>query len=471
MSCVWSRDLTRPHSSFFSSCRVNDLQAVIIGESPLSSDVQLLHLICICRREIFSTHHKMAGTNKRKLVHEDEDLVAEALDQPRKLPALGMHNSVRPFATSRTTLNQATLGTIMSYSDLSTLATQPVVPPPFPLTKPDPPRLGTMARTRTTRASSAPPKPSNMPTRPPIPRIPSDTIPTATSTSRARQTQISSAAPGRALQVNRLAREMDVERTKLAELAADHRALSRELAGAKELDLDKRRTLVDAADELERMRVKHQREIVELEVEVARRAREAREREDELRTLKEDLESTREMVATLKSTMAQQASVQITLNAQVGVLQAEKSALVTQLDELSASISKGALDYRDARKKIERLEAEAREAEMVRRKLHNMVQELKGNIRVFCRVRPVLPHDFVLPPQARACRTDEKPNSEEEDRGSVADMSFPDTRDHKEIVVTSIGLSATGQERKEVYNFNFDRVGFLMCKYNFSHRD
>ena len=28
------------------------------------------------------------------------------------------------------------------------------------------------------------------------------------------------------------------------------------------------------------------------------------------------------------------------------------------------------------------------ESELIRRKLHNTIQELKGNIRVFCRVRP-----------------------------------------------------------------------------------
>ena len=33
-------------------------------------------------------------------------------------------------------------------------------------------------------------------------------------------------------------------------------------------------------------------------------------------------------------------------------------------------------------------EAELRQAAVVRRALHNAVQELKGNIRVFCRVRP-----------------------------------------------------------------------------------
>src|ERR1700743_3959681 len=34
-----------------------------------------------------------------------------------------------------------------------------------------------------------------------------------------------------------------------------------------------------------------------------------------------------------------------------------------------------------------------RKEETLRRKLHNEIQELKGNIRVFCRVRPVLQHE------------------------------------------------------------------------------
>jgi kinesin family protein C1 len=43
--------------------------------------------------------------------------------------------------------------------------------------------------------------------------------------------------------------------------------------------------------------------------------------------------------------------------------------------------------------KISSLENELRTGEVVRKRLHNEVQELKGNIRVFCRVRPLLKQD------------------------------------------------------------------------------
>lgn len=39
---------------------------------------------------------------------------------------------------------------------------------------------------------------------------------------------------------------------------------------------------------------------------------------------------------------------------------------------------------------IKELESKIREDEALRRKLHNTIQELKGNIRVFCRIRPLL---------------------------------------------------------------------------------
>lgn len=98
-----------------------------------------------------------------------------------------------------------------------------------------------------------------------------------------------------------------------------------------------------------------------------------------------------------------------------------------------------------------------------------MVQELKGNIRVFCRVRPVLPSDVPSPVRISGGRSEsnspEPPSTEElalVRQELTADMAFPDRRDHKEITLWSSSESATGQERKESYNFSFDKVSLTV---------
>ncbi|KAK7687672.1 hypothetical protein QCA50_008887 [Cerrena zonata] len=69
-----------------------------------------------------------------------------------------------------------------------------------------------------------------------------------------------------------------------------------------------------------------------------------------------------------------------------------------------------------------------------------MVQELKGNIRVFCRVRPVLPSEV------------------SSDENLWAEIEYPDNLDHKEIVLSSASENAMGIERKDEWQFSFDRV-------------
>ncbi len=45
------------------------------------------------------------------------------------------------------------------------------------------------------------------------------------------------------------------------------------------------------------------------------------------------------------------------------------------------------------RKQYEELAKSYRNELMLRRSLHNYLQELKGNIRVLCRIRPILAHE------------------------------------------------------------------------------
>ncbi|KAG5651079.1 hypothetical protein H0H81_009967 [Sphagnurus paluster] len=348
-------------------------------------------------------------TLKRKAELEEED---EALDQPRKLPAFGASRPNRTLQPSRTAPNLAKAGSSV----------------PKPLTKPRAPNL---TRSGMTRGTSAPPT-----SRPPPARTTTRSVSgrgPASSVEDRRfnqlQTQLSSIESARAADAARLAQDMEAERAKVAELQENHAALSRELAAARNHELNQRRELVHASDEIEGLKKKHAREVMDLEMDMKQRERQNRELTEDLRLCRGDLDRERETVSALKSTLALQSTAHLTLTTQNKLLEAQVEAHAKMVAELT-------LKLEEAERVAEERRIEVREGEIVRRKLHNMVQELKGNIRVFCRVRPVLPSD-----------------SDEE-----ANMAFPDKREHKEIVLSSSSESAMGQERKEVYNFGFDKV-------------
>ncbi|KAJ2892311.1 kinesin-like nuclear fusion protein, partial [Coemansia aciculifera] len=79
-----------------------------------------------------------------------------------------------------------------------------------------------------------------------------------------------------------------------------------------------------------------------------------------------------------------------------------------------------------------------RNEESMRRKLHNTIQELKGNIRVFCRVRPLL--------------------GEEKEASTSLPLSFPDCDDKNEIELVQSSENALGKSTSKSFPFKFDRV-------------
>jgi kinesin family protein C1 len=253
------------------------------------------------------------------------------------------------------------------------------------------------------------------------------------------QTQLTSLDSARAADTARLASQMEAERAKVADLQANHAALTRELQAAKNHEVTQLRELSHASDELQELKKRHIREVADLEFDVGKRDRELRAANEDLRVCRGDLEREREAVAALKGALAQQSTAHLTLTTQNSVMQAQISAYEKMAAELTGKVA-------EAERQMEEMKKEAMESELVRRKLHNMVQELKGNIRVFCRVRPLLPSDL---------------GSSTDCAELEAGFIFPDQRDHKDIVVSSSSESATGQERKEVYNFNFDRVSIF----------
>ncbi|KAM4879908.1 carboxy-terminal kinesin 2-like isoform 1-T1 [Sylvia borin] len=109
--------------------------------------------------------------------------------------------------------------------------------------------------------------------------------------------------------------------------------------------------------------------------------------------------------------------------------QLQREQLVT-LREVEVSQSRLLAEYQE---KIHMLDME-------RRRLHNDIQELKGNIRVFCRVRPLLPEEHKF-------------------QQGLPHLHFsPD--DPRSLVLTRPDDSQVGLERRAElrYDFSFDRV-------------
>jgi kinesin family member C1 len=80
-----------------------------------------------------------------------------------------------------------------------------------------------------------------------------------------------------------------------------------------------------------------------------------------------------------------------------------------------------------------------RKEETLRRQLHNAIQELKGNIRVFCRVRP-------------GTSPDGSPSKQ-------AQMTFPDMEDSTQIEIRGPdGKNSLGKDITKTHPFSFDRV-------------
>ena len=86
------------------------------------------------------------------------------------------------------------------------------------------------------------------------------------------------------------------------------------------------------------------------------------------------------------------------------------------------------------------LESSIRSAESIRRKLHNEVQELRGNIRVFVRVRPSIPNDSA------------------NGTTSMATIRYPNQQEATQIELIAAGESATGTVTMKNHQFSFDRI-------------
>eukprot|EP00954_Amorphochlora_amoebiformis_P001333 101849-Amorphochlora_amoeboformis.AAC.1 len=111
-------------------------------------------------------------------------------------------------------------------------------------------------------------------------------------------------------------------------------------------------------------------------------------------------------------------------NVDIKQLSDEKAALELERDEQKA--------------KIVQLRTEAAHQETMRRRLHNQIHELKGNIRVFVRVRPANPNG-----------NGESP--------AILPITYPPNTDRMALNIKEI-TTGVGGEKERFHDFKFDRV-------------
>lgn len=175
------------------------------------------------------------------------------------------------------------------------------------------------------------------------------------------------------------------------------------------------------------------------DVDVETKERETRMVKGELQQVTADLERERNLNRDLRGNLSESANSTLTLETSMRALKARIDYLESDSKSQSQVFEDLQQQLGDAIASAEEANSKLRTEETLRRKLHNQVQELKGNIRVFCRVRPHL---------------------EAEPTEDRAKISYPDDQaDSKEVEVTGPEeKSSLGNITTKTNAFTFDRV-------------
>ncbi|KAK0121766.1 kinesin-like nuclear fusion protein [Cadophora gregata] len=192
-------------------------------------------------------------------------------------------------------------------------------------------------------------------------------------------------------------------------------------------------------------------ESVNLDLELQKKDREIQNMRGELEDVKGDLDREQTLKAnaqseiatmreTLQKTGVESASTIHTLESTVASLRARIHFLESGSKAQSDSFVEMERRLQEALDSAEESKRKLIKEESLRRILFNQVQELKGNIRVMCRVRPVFSNNV--------------------DEGPVAKLTYPDLdKESKELEIQGKEeKSSLGTITRKNHSFSFDRV-------------
>ncbi|KAI9813945.1 MAG: kinesin-like nuclear fusion protein [Thelocarpon impressellum] len=175
------------------------------------------------------------------------------------------------------------------------------------------------------------------------------------------------------------------------------------------------------------------------ELELDSKARQLRCVNAELERVQGDLEQEKLLNQSLRGNISEASSETMTLESTIRSLKGRMEFLESDSKSQAQSFTDLEQRLQEASEAATETMEKLRKEESLRRKLHNQVQELKGNIRVFCRVRPSL---------------------ESEPSIEAAKIAYPDAeKDMREVEVlgpeekSSLGIVSTKKNA-----FAFDRV-------------
>jgi len=188
---------------------------------------------------------------------------------------------------------------------------------------------------------------------------------------------------------------------------------------------DMRRKMRKMEEETEDERKTNQRKIENLEYTKGTLERQTKSLEDELNAKQAELSGLRTTVAELTSSSAG--------------IEAKLKSTQMQLDSAKDKVSELTVLSTQQAEDISVYEAKQRSYETERRQLHNTIQELKGNIRVFCRIRPLLGDEI------------------EQNGGEIKHILIQDEKS-LEITKPLESPTGTGSNKIEKYDFDFDHV-------------
>eukprot|EP00899_Mesostigma_viride_P002626 jgi/Mesvir1/12364/Mv00547-RA.1 len=207
----------------------------------------------------------------------------------------------------------------------------------------------------------------------------------------------------------------------IAALQRELQALQREASAA--LEEYKRRSATSAAaHEAEIARVKHM--AVARIKELTSQVHELEERSARLEAEAGRLRSTADHSEVLAAAAQESQKVETSLRDEIRQLKAKMGAMEVEMlerdEHLAAARSRAQLlqervnqsqemadKFEAQEKRIQSLSLEVKKESILRKKLYNQVRELKGNIRVLVRVRPLLPHEVPKNPPVAVSKVDE----------------------------------------------------------------